>query len=173
MKTFKQLAIIGVILSVILFSSACDQGSAGQTSTAGLKAAPDFNLKKFGGGRAKLSDYRGKIVILDFWSTWCPPCRKEIPDFVKLQKSYGDKKLVILGISLDQNPKHALPPFIRQYNMNYPILLTDGRIDKAYGGVTGIPTTFVINQKGEIYQRYVGFRPKHVFEKDIQNLLGN
>ena len=164
--------ITGVLIiqsnGIMLSSTTLKKQSTGFASG---KFAPDFNLKKIDGGMAKLSDYSGKVIILDFWATWCPPCIKEIPDFVELQKEYGDKGLIILGISLDQNPKQALPKFIKKYKVNYPILLTDGKVDKSYGGVTGIPTTFIINRKGEIYKRYVGFRPKNVFEEDIRSLL--
>jgi peroxiredoxin len=172
MKTFLQITTASVIIFTTIFSTACNKGSTDAAPAKGLKTAPDFNLKNLAGGMVKLSDYRGKVVILDFWATWCPPCIKEIPDFVELQKEYGDKGLIILGISLDQNPKQALPAFIKKYKVNYPILLTDGKVDKAFGGVTGIPTTFVIDQKGEIYKQYVGFRPKQVFETDIKALLG-
>ena len=172
MKTFRQLTTAGVIIFIAIFSAACDKKLTVEAQATELKTAPDFNLKKFDGGMAKLSDYRGKVVILDFWATWCPPCIKEIPDFVELQKEYGDKGLAILGISLDQNPKQALPAFIKKYKVNYPILLTDGKVDKAFGGVTGIPTTFVIDRKGEIYKQYVGFRPQQIFETDIKTLLG-
>ncbi|HDL65102.1 MAG TPA: TlpA family protein disulfide reductase [Proteobacteria bacterium] len=171
MQTFLQITTASVIIFTAIFSTACNNGSADSAAARGLKIAPDFNLKKLEGGTIKLSDYRGKVIILDFWATWCPPCRKEIPDFVELQKEYGDKGLIILGISLDQNPKQALPAFIKKYKVNYPILLTDGKVDKSYGGVTGIPTTFIIDRKGEIYKHYVGFRPKHVFATDIKALL--
>jgi len=172
MKTFLQITTASVIIFAAIFSTACNNGSADAVPATELETAPDFSLKNFDGGRTKLSDYRGKVIILDFWATWCPPCIKEIPDFVELQKEYGDKGLAILGISLDQNPKQVLPKFIKKYKVNYPILLTDGKVDKAFGGVTGIPTTFVIDQKGEIYKQYVGFRSKQVFETDIKALLG-
>lgn len=136
-----------------------------------LKPAPDFSLEQFNGGQVKLSDYAGKVIILDFWATWCPPCRKGIPDFIELQKQYGDKGLTVLGINLDQNPNKVLPGFIKKYGINYPILLSDGKVDKSYGDITGIPTTFVIDRKGRIYKEYVGFRPKKTFEKDIKACL--
>ena len=171
MKTFLKLTTAGVIIFIAIFSAACDKKLAGESQAMELKTAPDFDLEKFGGGRAKLSDYRGKVVILDFWAIRCPPCRMEIPNFVDLQQKYGDKRLAILGISLDQNPNRVLPSFVRQYQINYPILLFDGKVDKVYGGIIGIPTTFVINRKGKIYKRYVGFRSKQVFEEDIKTLL--
>lgn len=173
MKKRRKITTISLLfLFAVICLSGCGSKSADKGGADNSTNAPDFVLKKWGGGMAKLSDYRGKVVILDFWATWCPPCLKEIPDFVKLQKKYGDKGLVILGISLDQNPKQTLPPFIKKYKVNYPFLLTNGKVDRAYGGVTGIPTTFVIDQSGQIYKRYVGFRPHSVFEKDIKTLLG-
>jgi len=170
MKRYQQLAAI-IIISVAVFQTGCDTGSTSPEPAVALKIAPQFDLEILSGGRAKLADYRGKIIILDFWATWCPPCIKGIPDFVELQKKYGNKGLAILGISLDQNPKQKLGPFVKKYKMNYPVLLTDGKVDRAYGGITGIPTTFVINRKGEIYKKYVGLRPKKVFEADIKALL--
>ena len=170
MKRLQQLATV-IIISAAVFQIGCDKESAYIESAAALKTAPDFDLKKLSGGRARLSDYRGKVVILDFWATWCPPCLKEIPDFVELQNKYGDKGLAILGLSLDQDPKRVLAPFVKKYQMNYPVLLTDGKVERIYGGITGIPTTFVIDRKGEIYKRYVGFRSKNVFEEDIKALL--
>lgn len=134
-------------------------------------AAPAFYLKNFAGGRAQLSDYRGKVVLINFWATWCPPCVKEIPDLVELQTSYGDRGLVILGISLDRNPDRVLQPFIDKYKINYPILLDDGRVAKNYGGITGIPTTFLVDREGIIRNQYVGLRPKRVFEAAIKELL--
>lgn len=138
---------------------------------SGLKTAPDFALKSLEGETIKLSDYRGKVVILDFWATWCPPCRMGIPDFTQLFREYSGRGTVILGVSVDRNGDKILPPFVKQYKINYPILLSDGKVEKAYGDIAAIPTTFVIDRKGEIYRRYVGYQPKSTFEKDINSLL--
>ncbi len=140
------------------------------TSTDGSQSkAPDFTLPGIGKTTVRLSDYKGKVIILDFWATWCPPCRAEIPGFIKLQEKYGDR-LQIIGVSVDQNGPAAVEPFARKYGINYPIAYADGRVVQAYGGITGIPTTFVIDPDFKIRRKYVGYQSLEVFERDIQAL---
>ncbi|MDP8214240.1 MAG: TlpA disulfide reductase family protein [Candidatus Euphemobacter frigidus] len=174
MKKTRNLATI-IILSLFaaIWLNGCETKEKAVTKkkVAGLQAAPDFDLQKFGGGRVRLSDYRGKVIILDFWATRCPPCLVEIPDFVDLYRKYSGRGLMILGLSLDRNPGQVLRPFVKKYNINYPILLFDGRVDRTYGGIFGIPTTFIIDRKGNIYRKYIGYRPKNIFEADIKALL--
>ena len=93
------------------------------------------------GKTVRSSDFAGKVVVLDFWTTWCPPCRAEIPGFVELQKQYGDKGLVIVGVSLDQQGPEVVTPFMKQFSMNYPVVMGDAKIVQAFGGIRGIPTT--------------------------------
>ncbi len=159
-----------VALATASGTAGCGQAQQSTADVAGL--APDFELENFAGGKARLSDYRGKVVLLNFWATWCPPCLKEIPDFVELYRELEDDGLVILGVSLDGNPRQVLPRFIKKYQVNYPILLGDNRVARDYGGITGIPTTFLIDREGKIRQRYVGLRPRNVFEATIKDLLG-
>lgn len=146
-------------------------GPAGDDDPAAAAPAPNFELENFAGGKVRLSDYRGKVVLLNFWATWCPPCVMETPDLVELDRNYRDRGLAILGVSLDQNPRSVLYPFIRKYKINYPILLGDGRTAADYGGVTSIPTTFIIDRQGMIRKQYSGSRPKSVFEEAIKGLL--
>ena len=138
------------LLTVFLFGG-CRQKAESGGEIATPAAAPEFSLKNLSGQTVRLADYRGKIVVLDFWATWCPPCRKEIPDFVQLQKDYGEKGVQILGISVDRGGTKLLTPFAEKYKINYPILLSDGKVDQAYGGITGIPTTFIIDQIGRAH----------------------
>ena len=140
-------------------------------STTGGKPAPAFTLQDLNGKNVSLADFRGKVVVLDFWATWCPPCVKEIPHFVELHEQYKDKGVEIVGISLDQAGVSVVKAFVQKYQINYPILMTDGKVDKAFGGILGIPTTFVIDSVGNIRQKYVGYRDKAVFETDIKTLL--
>jgi len=163
--------ILFLSLLSVLIGAGCRKSPDGAGGELSPIPAPDFNLKKITGGRVKLADYRGKVVILNFWATWCPPCRMEIPDFVQLQKKYGEKGVQILGIGLDRGKEKALLPFSGKYKINYPILIADGRVSQAYGGTPSIPTTFVINRQGQIVKKYIGYRPKSAFEADIQNLL--
>lgn len=137
--------------------------------------APDFTLKDLEGNEVKLSDYRGKVVILDFWATWCPPCRKGIPDFVEMQEQYGDDGFVIIGINLDQGEAKEVVPmvsdFAKNYKINYPIVIHDQEIISAYGGIRSIPTTFVLDKEGKVRQGVQGYRPKSFFTNIIDPLL--
>ncbi len=108
-------------------------------------------------------------MVLDFWATWCPPCKKEIPDFIELQKQYGSQGVQIVGIALDQPDK--VSEFVQQNGVNYPILLGNDAITAKYGGIDGIPTTFVIDKQGKIVNRFEGFRPRSTFEAEIKRLL--
>ncbi len=137
----------------------------------GGKPAPAFTLQDLEGNNVSLADFKGKVVILDFWATWCPPCIKEIPDFIDLYEQYKDKGFAMVGISLDQAGISVVKSFAQRFKINYPILMNDGRVDKAYGGITSIPTTFVIDSAGNIRKKYVGYIEKSVFEADIKALL--
>ena len=134
--------------------------------------APQFTLKDINGKNVSLNDYKGKVIILDFWATWCPPRREEIPDFIALQNEYGKKGLQIIGISVDRDGIKSVKPFYENMKMNYPVLLTDGNVESNYGDIRAIPTTFIVDKKGSIAKKYIGFQPKAVFEKDIKELLG-
>ncbi len=131
--------------------------------------APAFSLPDLKGREVPLSDFRGKVVVLDFWATWCPPCRREIPDFVELQREYGPQGLQIVGIALDEPEK--VEAFARQNGMDYPVLMGSDEVAVLYGGIDGIPTTFLIDRQGKIVSRFEGFRPKSVFEEEIRKLL--
>ncbi|NOZ63823.1 MAG: TlpA family protein disulfide reductase [Caldiserica bacterium] len=135
------------------------------------KQAADFALKNLQGEIVKLSDFQGKVIILNFWATWCPPCRKEIPFFVELQKKYGEKGLQVIGISIDRGGVKVLKRFAKKYEINYPVLLADSEVTKKYGGIVGIPTTFIINQKGGIVKKFIGYREKAIFESEVKQLL--
>ena len=126
----------------------------------------------------KLSDLKGKIVILDFWATWCPPCRKGIPDFVELKEEYKDKGLEIVGISLDAISRggataNDVVPFMAEYNINYPIVKGDENVVYSFGGIQSIPTTFVLDREGKVIEKFQGFVPKDNFVSKINSILNN
>jgi peroxiredoxin len=140
------------------------------TPAAPLKA-PDFNLTGIDGKSVTLSRLKGNVVLLDFWATWCPPCREEIPGFVELHKRYGKQGLVVIGLSLDQGSRNEVAEFAKRMKINYPVALATEEVVRSYGGVHAIPTTFLISRRGEIVKRYVGYQKREVFETDINTAL--
>lgn len=142
------------------------------TPGGGTVGAPafDFEARDASGKTVRLSDFRGKIVVLDFWATWCPPCRREIPGFVALQAKYASKGVEVVGVSLDQDWKPVVP-FVAQFKINYTIVLGDQALTQQYGGFTGIPTTFVIDREGVIRDRHEGYAPESVFVEAVERLL--
>jgi len=141
---------------------------AAQRSSA---LAPDFTLPTVDGKQLKLSDYKGKVVIIDFWATWCPPCRKGIPDLIDLKKKYGSKGFEVIGISLDTDTKAQVPGFVKDKGMNYPVVYGNQNVAQLYGGIEAIPTSFVIDKHGKIVATYQGLIPSSTFESHIKKLL--
>ena len=132
--------------------------------------APDFTLKLTDGKDIKLSDHKGKIVIIDFWATWCPPCRRAIPDLIDIQKTYQEN-VVIIGISLDTETKDDVVPFVKYFGINYPVAYANMEVYQAYGNVGTIPTSFIVDQSGQIVDAHVGYVDKSVYINKINELL--
>ncbi len=149
----------------LLLLGACSSSGAMEVG----KKAVEFTLNDVDGNRVSFSEYSGRVVILDFFADWCPPCRQEIPDFIELEKEYGDKAFSMIGVALVD--KNAAKAFSDKMGINYPILIDDGNVSAAYGPIRSIPTTFVIDKEGKIAKVYIGYRPKDVFENDIKELL--
>ncbi len=133
--------------------------------------APEWGLRDLAGNPVKSDQFKGKVVVVDFWATWCPPCREEIPGFVDLHRRYADQGLVIVGISLDRTGPSAVKAFVEKFGMKYPVVIGDARTVEAFGGVEAIPTTFVIDRTGKIVGKHVGFADREAFEKEIKRLL--
>ena len=133
----------------------------------------DFKLKDLDGKEVALASFKGKVVLLNFWATWCGPCKAEIPGFVELQEKYRDK-LTIIGYSVDDTAELA-KKYAAEYKMNYPILLGEGREDvqDAYGPIWGIPASFIISKDGNVCRKHMGIAPKAVFEKEIVALTAD
>ena len=148
-------------------------GQGAPSADAGTvgSVAPAFAHADLDGKTVQLADFKGKVVILDFWATWCPPCREEVPDFVRLQSKYRDKGLAIVGLSLDAGGAKDVRPFADEFNVNYTMLIANDETANAYGGIVGIPTTFVIDRQGRIVKKFVGLTGYGAFEEAILPLL--
>jgi peroxiredoxin len=132
----------------------------------------DFTLEDMNGNQVTLSDYLGQVVLLDFWATWCGPCKFEIPGFIDLVNEYGPQGFRALGFAVDE-PVSVLRPYAEEMGMNYPVLVGTGREDvqDAYGPLVGLPTTFIIDREGRICQAHAGFTEHSVFEEAVRSLL--
>jgi len=158
--------IIFVLLAGLVLLAGC---SVAQGNASGK--APDFSLQSINGKTIRLSDYNNKVVILNFFATWCPPCREEIPDFIELVNTTDKERFVIIGISIEKGDESAVKKFAADRKINYPILVDDGFVSKTYGPINSIPTTFIIDKKGNITEKIIGSRTKREFEDKIRPLL--
>lgn len=155
-----------------------DRAAAEEEQSAGAACMPnakpaklDFTIKDLDGKDVSLASFKGKVILLNFWATWCGPCKAEIPGFVELQAAYP-KDLVVIGYSVDDDAPKARA-FAQEYKMNYPILLGLGREDvqDAFGPLWGIPASFLISRDGNVCKKHMGIAPKAVFEKEVKALL--
>ena len=142
-----------------------------QTVAGKGEAAPGFELKDLEGKAVKLSDFKGKVVLLNFWATWCPPCREEIPDLVALQTKYEKQGLVVLGVSLDEKGPAPVKAFAKRMKVNYPVIMGDEKTVAAYGNFQAIPTTFYIDRAGRIAGMHEGGADEAMFEAAVKPLL--
>ena len=161
------LALLFAIAPLPLRSEAPEGACSADRKPANL----DLTFKDMNGKPFALSDYKGKVVLLDFWATWCPPCRKEIPGFIELYNSYRSRGFVVIGVSMDDSTSD-IKRFAKQYKMNYPIVLGAGRedLEQSFGELP-LPTAFVIGRDGRICAKHDGLTPKDQFEKEIGALF--
>jgi thiol-disulfide isomerase/thioredoxin len=134
-------------------------------------APPPWTLKNLDGKLVSLSDFKGKVVVLDIWATWCPPCRAEIPHFIELQNEFKDKGVAVVGMSVDSDGPEAVKKFAQDNGMNYPIVMADEATATAYGADQGIPLTIVIGKDGQVVGRHLGLTDKETFEDEIHKAL--
>ena len=132
---------------------------------------PPFLVNDLDGGIISTAGLHGKVVLVNFWATWCPPCREEIPELIELSKRYKDK-LQIIGISMDDAPASEVHQFARQIGITYPVVMGSGAIEAEYGGVPALPTSFVISPDGRVVQKHAGLYPIGVYDTEIRSLLG-
>ena len=135
------------------------------------ESAPSFQARDLSGNTVSSADWKGKVVLLNFWATWCPPCREEIPELISLQKQYKDR-LQIVGVSEDDDPPQKVLQFVQRAGMNYPVVMATSELTDAYGGVPALPTSFVIDPQGRVVQRDTGEYPIETYDQEIRALLG-
>lgn len=155
-------------------SAAPAPAPAAHANTAALPVlgpAPAWNLKDVHGQPITSEQFKGKVVVVDFWATWCGPCRSEIPGYVDFQRKYGEKGLAIIGVSLDEAGPKVVEDFVKKFGVDYQIVMGDDAIQSAFGGMDAIPTTFLIDRAGQLRDKKVGAEPSEEYEKKIVSLL--
>ena len=156
--------VAGFAVVTALLATALVLGQAKET-------APNFSLKNSTGKSVELAKLHGKVVVVNFWATWCGPCRAEIPGMLDVYEKYREKGLEIVGISVDRDGWSVINPFVKKLNITYPVVLGDGGVADAYGGIDAIPTTFFVDRTGHLLFRHVGYMSKEDFEKAVKSYL--
>ena len=160
---FRNVFIMSFIVVALLF------GCTSKSDQMDVTAA-DFTLQDMSGNNVKLSHYRGKVVLLEFWATWCPPCRASIPGIEKMYKSLKDKGFVVLAVSMDEGDWNSVESFVRSYGITYPVLKGTDDVASKYR-VRTIPLLLILDREGKISKRYLGFGMEDDLEKDVKALL--
>jgi peroxiredoxin len=177
--SLKSLAGLAAAVWLGSFLVACSPQNTTTAATSSVKPvkerkeAPDFTLKDIDGRAVRLSDYRGKVVLLNFWATWCGPCKIEIPWFIEFEQKLKDRGFAVLGVSMDEEGWEVVKPFLSDLRVNYRTLMGNDSIAQLYGGVDSLPTSFLIDREGRIGSIHVGLVSKSDYENEIEELLAN
>jgi cytochrome c biogenesis protein CcmG/thiol:disulfide interchange protein DsbE len=168
----KSLILLAILSALWLCSCASQTASAGVHPSTNRKPAPDFTLKDSNGTPVKLSDYKGKVVLLNFWATWCGPCAMEIPWFIEFEQQYKSQGFAVLGVSMDDEGWSAVKPYIAEHKLNYRVMLGNDSVSQLYGGLDALPTTFILDRDGKIaFPAHVGLINKSEYVQEVQSLL--
>lgn len=165
------IALVALSLASAGCSSSKPVNAASLKPEKDRKAAPDFSLKDADGRPVRLSDYKGKIVLLNFWATWCGPCKIEIPWFIEFERKYKDRGFAVIGVAMDDEGWDVVKPFVSDLAVNYRIVQGNDVMAQLYGGVQALPTTFLVDRQGKIASVHVGLAGRRDFEDGIEKLL--
>ncbi|HEY1756887.1 MAG TPA: TlpA disulfide reductase family protein [Bryobacteraceae bacterium] len=155
----------------IVAAAACVIAVCSLASCAKKRQTPDFALKDSAGKTVQLSDYRGKVVLLNFWATWCAPCKIEIPWFMEFQRDYKGQDFAVLGVSMDEDGWNSVRPYMKDHQFNYPVVIGNDDVGKLFGEIDDLPTTFIIDRDGRIAKKHVGLIGKNDYKDEIGALL--
>jgi peroxiredoxin len=164
-----------ILAATAVLLAACTSPSSGHSRvkpTNERREAPDFALKDANGKTVRLSDYRGKVVLLNFWATWCGPCKIEIPWFVDFERQHKAQGFAVVGVSMDEDGWQAVKPFVTELGINYRVLLGDDTVAQLFGGIDSLPTSFLIDREGRIAATHIGLVSKSRYEHELQQLIG-
>lgn len=167
----KQTAILKTFVVVVIAAGAVVLFARQGPQAVEPTPAPAWELRDLEGELVKSADFKGKVVVLNFWATWCPPCRMEIPGFVDVQEKYEDQGVAIIGVSLDEAGPAVVRQFAEEMEINYPVVMGDPKIVGAFGGVRALPTTYFIDREGNLRNVHAGFLSQSALEKTIEPLL--
>ena len=168
------LVVVAFVVALMLYVGLHMARRSGRLSTPRITrstVAPDFSLESLEGKTMRLSDFRGKAVLLNFWATWCGPCKIEMPWFVELQQKYGSQGLQVVGVAMDDASKEDIAKFAKDMGVNYPVLIGKEAVGDSYGGIPALPETFFIGRDGKVVDKILGLRGKAEIEDAIKKAL--
>ncbi len=172
MDHLKNICVLACLVALCLFAVSCQKAEERAVGESGK--APEFTFTGLQGNAVRLSELRGKVVILEFWATWCPPCREAVPELNKVSENFHDKNVQLLGIAVDKggDALSKVSAFVKEHAVVYPVMVDSGSVNVAYG-VSGIPVMFIIDKEGRVVKRHMGFSPSlaETISKEVENLL--
>jgi peroxiredoxin len=163
-----RIPVAAVCVALALLIGGCSRTS---TLDAKRKQAPNFSLKDATGNTVNLADYRGKVVLVNFWATWCGPCEVEIPWFIEFEQKYKDQGFAVLGVSMDDDGWKSVQPYVAKHKINYRVVIGSEVVSQQFGNIDSLPTSFVLDRQGRIAASHVGLAEQKDYQNEIVKLL--